>query len=346
MTDYTLMLPDEILEWIFLKLPISVLHRDIHQQVCRRWYHIAKQSISLHQLKKATKWDAYRKRIKHPQTLRSYSWLRNMAVGPDNNIYAGVADGVAVWSKGVRVRTLPQRKVLALIVASDNNVYSAEKDHVIRVWSGTDGILLRTLKDHQHDVKAIVEGHNGKIYSCAEYEHSIRVWSVVDGSLLATLSHKNALMYGDGRVLAVGQDGKIYVGDYGKVQVWNKNDTFLRLLQDSTSPNYEVTAIVVDNDRNVYSCTLDSTIRVWSETAGTLLYVHRDRFNIYYGLALGPHGNVYCGTQMGLFELCLRPQQRFYICPVKTDIGVINHVVVGSDNKIYTGDSSGIIRVW
>ena len=55
--------------------------------------------------------------------------------------------------------------VYALAVDLDGRIYSVSGDDTIRVWCGTDGKHLQTLKGHTLSVFALAVGRDGLIYS-------------------------------------------------------------------------------------------------------------------------------------------------------------------------------------
>jgi WD40 repeat protein len=163
-------LPDELLVMVLVMLPFATLCSRACERVCQRWARLM-ESSPVKRCKQSEKWAAYESGVIQPQSLEGHA--------------------ARVWSIAVGV---------------DGKIYSASDDETIKVWSGEDGTLLRTLVGHTSTVFALAVGLDGKVYS-GLYDRTIRVWSGDDGSHLRSLvGHTGAV-----RALAVGLDGKIYV---------------------------------------------------------------------------------------------------------------------------------------
>ena len=273
--DPTLWLPDELMEMIFLRVPLRVLRGGVCELVCQRWGRILRESALVKRHKQEGNWVAYEKGVIKPEVLEGHTLgVSALAVGLDGKIYSGSYDPlIRVWSgvDGEHLHTLEGHTggVHALAVGLDGKIYSGSSDTTIRVWSSEDGTHLLTLEGHTRDVSALAVGLDGKIYS-ASYDVTIRVWSGVDGTHLQTLEgHMDTIF-----ALTVGLDGKIYSGSYDNtIRVWSGVDgTFLQTLPSNEGDEQSNDALAVGLDGKIYSPDCDGMIRVWSGDDGTHLY--------------------------------------------------------------------------
>lgn len=80
-------------------------------------------------------------------------------------------------------------------------------DMTARLWRVSDGLLLRTLREHTGDVWDGAFSQDGRTLATGSVDQTIGLWSVSNGRQFATLSGHT------GRVLAVAfsVDGKVLV---------------------------------------------------------------------------------------------------------------------------------------
>jgi hypothetical protein len=156
----------------------------------------------------------------HLQTLEGHAGtVRALAVG-HGNVYSGSADmTIKQWSgdDGTLLHTLEGHtdSVHALAVGLDGNVYSTSNDFTLRVWSGVDGTNIHTLHRDGYTT-ALTVGLDGMVYSAhisfdgAGYNRIIEALSTGEDGVHPTRLLESRMA--SARALAVGQDGKIFVG--------------------------------------------------------------------------------------------------------------------------------------
>jgi len=135
------------------------------------------------------------------------------------------------------------------VVGKDGAIYSGSDDCTIRVWSGEDGIHLRTLVGHTDTVESLAVGLDGKVYS-GSYDRTVRVWSADDGALLQTLAcHTDTVL-----ALAVGPDGKVFSGSTdGLIRVLNGETGALLHMLVVVSIRSFVFSLAFGRDGTLYS---------------------------------------------------------------------------------------------
>lgn len=330
--DPTLWLPDELVEMIFMRLPVDMIWNKTCAQVCRRWRRIANE---IQRRQRDKRWGMYEMEEISPSVIRKgdHRPIYALAVGLDGKIYSGYDDAVIeVWCNATLVQTLygHTRSISSLKIGLDGKLYSGSYDKTIRVWSGLDGSFLQTLEGHLSEVECLAIGLDGNVYS-GSTDGSVRIWSGVNGKHLCTLMKENRDMIFS---VAVGMDGKVYTGSRGMIRIWSgldgiflqalvcpANDYVYCLLLETTGILYvgDSTGLmsVSSNEQwkthareyyyvldlvlgsvGLFSASDDGNIRIWSEEVGPL-YVLKGHTSSVHALAMAKDGKLYSGSDDG-----------------------------------------------
>jgi WD40 repeat protein len=296
-------LPDELLVMVLVMLSGATLCSGACERVCQRWARLM-ESSPVKRRKQSSKWAAYESGVIQPQSLDGHT-----------------------------------RRVRSIAVGLDGKIYSGSEDTTVKVWSGEDGTLLRTLVGHTSVVYALAVGLGGKVYS-GSGDHTIRVWSGDDGSHLRTLlGHTDAV-----RALAVGLDGKIYSGSFDDtIRVWRGDDgAHLNTLVGHTDT---VSALAIGLDGVVYSASADRTIRVWGGDDGTHMRTLVGHTYVVFSLAVGLDGKICSGS----YDTTIRVWRYDDGALLQTLEGHNENVcalVVGLDGTLFSASEDRTLRVW
>jgi WD40 repeat protein len=135
------------------------------------------------------------------------SWVMSAACGvAGSSAVTGGAEGKLVWwdlsaptPAPVRVVAAHQGWIRAIAVSPDGQrIASAGNDRVVRVWSGTDGSLIRELPGHGRDVYSLLFVDNDRLLS-GDLMGVIKDWTVSSGQEVGTFDAKALHTYEAGQ---------------------------------------------------------------------------------------------------------------------------------------------------
>jgi hypothetical protein len=242
------------------------------------------------------------------------------------------------YTEGWRVpRQIPGlHTVFALAVGLEGAVYSGGKDITVRVWSGGDGTLLRTLEGHTDSVASLAVGADGTVYSGSK--GPIHMWSDSDGAGLGTLEgHPGHFVY----ALAVASDGTVFSGsDDETIRVWSDGER-VRTLTGHTG---YVTSLAIGIQSKLYSASFDETVRVWSTIDGTPIAVLEGHTCIVYTVAVRFDGSVYSGSSDGTISVWSGEDES--LLRTLFPGTVILSIAFGSDGTVFSGSQDRAVLVW
>ncbi|MFN0053046.1 MAG: WD40 repeat domain-containing protein [Planctomycetales bacterium] len=176
------------------------------------------QDNSLH------RWDLYSGVGVHPKVHKS--WLGTLAVvSPgDPRILTGGHEGLLTWWEGATpdpqaLRTIgAHRGYLRAVTVSPDGllVATAGNDHMVRIWSATDGTLVKELAGHPRHVYSVAFHPSGKALVSGDLMGGIRQWEVgswgqtreLDAKLLSKFDPTFQADVGGVRCFAFSPDGK------------------------------------------------------------------------------------------------------------------------------------------
>jgi hypothetical protein len=99
---------------------------------------------------------------------------------------------------------------------------SGSWDNTIKLYSMPDGLLLKTLEGHTHDVESVCFSPDGKILASGSSDKTIKLWSIPDGELLKTLEAHTGFV----RSISFSPDGKILASGSADstIRLWTMPD--------------------------------------------------------------------------------------------------------------------------
>ncbi|KAJ3225702.1 DNA-directed RNA polymerases I, II, and III subunit RPABC3 [Chytriomyces hyalinus] len=153
-------------------------------------------------------------------------------------------------------RILKSHKQSVLNIKFDSRwIVSCSKDKTIKVWSQTDGSLLRTLKGHKAAVNAVQ--FKGNVCVSASGDRTIKVWNLETGETLKTLvGHLRgiACIQFDGNVIVSGSSDKT-------IRIWNVHTgQLIRTLEGHT----ELVRTLQFDQTRIVSGSYDRSIKIWN----------------------------------------------------------------------------------
>jgi WD40 repeat protein len=170
-----------------------------------------------------------------------------------------------------------------------NNLASAGRDQVIKLWNTSTGGLINILNGHSDWVNSLVYSPDGKILVSGSRDKTIKVWNVSTGREIRILSdHNNSVcslaFSPDGNTLASGSADKT-------IKLWNvstgKVITTLKGHSDS------VLSLSYNPDGKILaSGGADNTIKLWDISTSKVIYTLLGHDNWVRSLAYSPDGKI------------------------------------------------------
>ena len=106
-----------------------------------------------------------------------------LAFSPDG-AYLATDGAIRLWEldQGTLIKTLNTNGVVESIGFSPDSqilaVGTSYTQHLIELWSVSDGALLRTLEGHQNGVDQLAFSNLGNLIASASYDGEVRLWGI------------------------------------------------------------------------------------------------------------------------------------------------------------------------
>jgi WD40 repeat protein len=245
-------------------------------------------------------------------------------------------------------RNEPRRRppvITAVAVAPGGaHLATAGDDHIVRIWSATDGRLIHKLQAHSDWVRAVAFLADGQTLISAGDDGRIVLWNASTGERQAELDKLPHVVYAiaispDGSQLAaVGFHADVHLFDLKTMAATGKLD----------GPDSDLRAICFSPDGSrLAAAGRNGKVRIWSMAAGTIdLEIAAEGIGRLRALGWMPHGDklVSAGENRQLSVWDATNGQ--LIKKVHCQTGKLMSMVVCGEDLIATGGSDNVIRVW
>jgi len=244
------------------------------------------------------------------------SWILALETLDNDLIASGSLDSsVKLWDgkTGQFIYTLqchthPVRALAKLNY--DNRLATGSDDNIIRIWDIKSGICLRQLNGHTNTIMALAAMPDGRLVSGA-CDHTICIWRVSSNIPVRRIQRTGCIL-----ALRVLSKNLIVAGTKkGIIDIWNLKNFSRQTLKGHTKSIFDI-AILLDG--RIASCSLDSTIRIWSP---------------------------YTLTK---YKTTVDKKIQAYTCVkiLKEHIGSVNAISVDKNNKLLSSASDGSLLIW
>ena len=221
---------------------------------------------------------------------RSFVWqsgaISSLAFSADGELLVSATDWynppkLSLWSvhSGTLLRTfhVPERftgtsedPVYSVAFAPDSKMIASGGYAVAHLWRVADGALLKTLRGHSSDVRAIRYSPDGETIITGSMDHTVRLWGVKDGTLLQTFGHEfgvtDICLSHDGKLLV---SGLATAGD--NLKIWRMSDGVMSL--ELLGHRAWVGALAASPTGDIFASageSGDGTIKIWRLSDGAL----------------------------------------------------------------------------
>jgi WD40 repeat protein len=142
-------------------------------------------------------------------------------------------------------------------------IVSGSQDKTVKVWDGSSGLLLRSIKAHSAEVKWLAVTPDEGFIISAGADKVVKKWDITTGRLVRTLSNNasTSTISRDGRWLVTGNDRAISITSI-------EDGATLRIIPSQVNV---VGSVNFSNDGKLLSASWDGKIRLWGLKEGRLL---------------------------------------------------------------------------
>jgi WD40 repeat protein len=178
---------------------------------------------------------------------------------------------------------------------------SGARDGLVRLWSVSDGKLLKTFDAQGSWAESIAFSPNGQILASGHVDMKTRLWQVSDGALLREFEGENGWVL----CLDFSPDGEILATVSGKTQLWRVSDgELLRTLaiknedQESIDENLDIGSEDVRNltfspdGKTLASISNNNNVLLWRVSDGELIDKIAGFSNDVWSVAFSDDGQV------------------------------------------------------
>jgi WD40 repeat protein len=151
--------------------------------------------------------------------------------------------------------------ICAIIQLEDGRLCSCSEDKTIKLWNIQSGQCERTIEGHNDGVTRVIQLMDGRLCS-GSYDGYIRVWNTYNGVCELCINTAASM-----NCLVQLRNGRVCCGQFGgSIKVWSIGTGVCEMTLNGHTD--DVTAIVVIDERRIYSCAGHKTIRVWNISTG------------------------------------------------------------------------------
>ncbi|TGO06864.1 hypothetical protein BTUL_0433g00010 [Botrytis tulipae] len=144
---------------------------------------------------------------------------------------------------------------------------SASRDHTIKIWDATTGILQQTLEGHSDSVRSIAFSADSKLLASASRDHTIKIWDTATNTLQQTLKGHSDWV----NSVAFSADSKLLASTSHDhtIKIWDAAIGNLQQTLEGHSGSVRSVAFSADS-KLLASASRDHTIKIWDIVPGTL----------------------------------------------------------------------------
>ncbi|THV46068.1 hypothetical protein BGAL_0419g00010 [Botrytis galanthina] len=144
---------------------------------------------------------------------------------------------------------------------------SASRDHTIKIWDATTGILQQTLEGHSGSVRSIAFSADSKLLASASRDHTIKIWDTAINKLQQTLKGHSDWV----NSVAFSADSKLLASTSHDhtIKIWDAATGNLQQTLEGHSGSVRSVAFSADS-KLLASASRDHTIKIWDIVTGTL----------------------------------------------------------------------------
>ena len=222
---------------------------------------------------------------------------------------------------------------------------SGSGDNTIKLWTTSNGFLIRTLGGHSDWVYSIAFSPDGKILASGSGDKTVKLWNVSDGALIKTIEKHSRSVYS----IAFSPDGKIFASGGGDntIRLWKMPDgSLIRTLKGWLRGHSDwVYSIAFSPDGKILaSGSGDKTVKLWNVSDGSLIRTSEGHLFDVKSVVFSPDGNILgsCGKH-GTIKLWKTSDGSL----VRTLKGSIPSIAFSPDGRfLASGDCIGIPQFW
>ena len=202
--------------------------------------------------------------------------LNGLCFGHDNEdlIAAGADSSIKIWKfKAARERLILEGHsgpINSISISEDGRtIITAGQDRTARIWNTVNGHQNVILSGRESPVVAAALSSQGHIAATAGEDHSVRLWNTEIGT-----PYKSLVLEQTATALAISPDGSaLLVGNAdGKVSLFECEGPGTETIRSLEGHLGKINSICVSNDnKRVFTGSLDTTVKVWDLSTGTEL---------------------------------------------------------------------------
>ena len=205
--------------------------------------------------------------------------VRAAVATPDGVVTVGDDGVVKSWTVGGKLRWAATHgsPIAAAAVSKDGTVATGAADGTVRLWRGSDGSALQTLRGHSDGVTALAFDPSGALLVSGSADHTARIWDTSTGKLAhALIGHTFGITS-----VSFSPDGKLVLTSSidGDARIWSvKSGLTVQRLKFHVST---VSQAAFSQDGRWVVTAGPTTAGIWQVRTGRLLYFLN-----------GAHGNL------------------------------------------------------
>jgi|GEM_PF-6047690 len=249
---------------------------------------------------------------------------------------------------------IPRTHILAS--GGYDDIARDSRDGTIKLWNTDNGQLLRTLKGHTDEVRAIVSSPDGNILASGSHDNTIKLWNPNNGQLLRTLTGHtdwvgSVAISPDGKTLASGSfDNTIKIWDLHSGQL-------LRTLTGHSAPVQSVAFSPISPNPPsqgglggiLASASNDKTVKLWNTRTGQLQNTLTEHTDFVLCVAFSPDGKTLASAgydkTIKLWNLRTAKLQN----TLKGHSDLVPDIAISADGKILAsveGSWDNTVKLW